>query len=71
MTPQETDPDLPMSVQEFLVELAEKGDCVIVGRGADKILERYQPLSIFVYADMESKISASLPGCFSIYSCAA
>ena len=45
-----------MAQQEFLVELAEKGDCVIVGRGADKILERYQPLSIFVYADMESKL---------------
>ena len=45
-----------MAQQEFLVELAERGDCVIVGRGADKIRERYQPLSIFVYADMESKI---------------
>ncbi len=37
-------------------ELAEKSECVIVGRCADYILKGYQPLRIFVYADMESKI---------------
>lgn len=37
-------------------EMAEKSDCVIVGRCADYILREYQPFRIFVYADMDSKI---------------
>lgn len=37
-------------------ELAEKGDCIIVGRAADVLLEKYDPFRIFVYADMQSKI---------------
>lgn len=40
----------------LLKELAEKSDCVIVGRCADNILSDYKPYRIFVYADMESKI---------------
>lgn len=40
----------------ILKELAEKSDCVIVGRCADNILSEYKPYRIFVYADMESKI---------------
>ena len=40
----------------LIKELAEKGDCVIVGRAADIILKDYDPLNIFVYADMESKL---------------
>ncbi len=39
-----------------LREMAEKSDCVIVGRCADYILKDHHPLRIFVYADMESKI---------------
>ena len=43
--------------QKILRELAAKGqDCVIVGRCADVILKEYQPLNIFVYADMASKV---------------
>lgn len=42
--------------QQIIKELAAKGDCVIVGRCADIILSGYQPLKLFVYADMESKI---------------
>ena len=38
-------------------EMAEKSDCVIVGRCADYILRELKPLNIFVYADMPSKIS--------------
>ena len=40
----------------FLKEMAEQSDCVIVGRCADVVLREYQPLRIFVYADMESKL---------------
>ncbi len=38
-------------------EIAEKGDCIIVGRAADVLLEKYEPFRIFVYADMESKVA--------------
>ncbi|MBR6635222.1 MAG: cytidylate kinase-like family protein [Clostridia bacterium] len=40
----------------LLKELAEKSDCVIVGRCADHILESFNPLRIRLYADMESRI---------------
>lgn len=42
--------------QKILKEIAEKGDCIIVGRGANSILKEYMPMNIFVYADMESKL---------------
>lgn len=42
---------------EVLKEMADKGDCVIVGRCADHILAAYDPLNIFVYADMPSKMA--------------
>lgn len=38
-------------------ELAGKGDCVIVGRGADVILSKLRPFKIFVYASSEYKIA--------------
>ena len=41
---------------DIIRELAEKGDCVIVGRAADVVLEEMHPLRVFVYANMESKI---------------
>ncbi|MDO5350602.1 MAG: cytidylate kinase-like family protein [Lachnospiraceae bacterium] len=37
-------------------EMAEKSDCVIVGRCADYILREMRPYRIFLYAEMESKI---------------
>lgn len=40
----------------ILVEMAEKSNCVIVGRCADCVLKAYKPFRIFVYADMESKV---------------
>ena len=43
--------------KKLLKELAEKGDCVIVGRCADYILRNYNPFRIFVYADMKSKLN--------------
>lgn len=41
---------------KLLKELAEKSDCIIVGRCADYILQDSNPFRIFVYADAESKI---------------
>lgn len=41
-----------------LLDIAAQGrDCVIVGRSADTVLREYNPLKIFVYADLESKIN--------------
>lgn len=45
------------SQNEVLKELAEKSDCVFVGRCADVILDKMNPLKIFVYADMDSKLT--------------
>ena len=42
--------------RKVILDLAEKGNCVIVGRCADVILKDYHPLNLFVYADAESKI---------------
>ncbi len=42
--------------QKIIKELAQKGDAVFVGRGADVILKDYNPFKIFVYADMDYKI---------------
>ena len=47
-----------MTMQTTLIkEIAAKGDCVIVGRAADSILEEYDPFRIFVYADEVSKLA--------------
>ena len=37
--------------------LADKGDCVIIGRCADYILRDRGPLRVFVYADLEAKVA--------------
>lgn len=42
--------------QKLITEMATNGDCVIVGRNADIILEDKHPLKLFVYSDMKSKI---------------
>ena len=42
---------------KIIRELAEKSDCVIIGRCADHILRDQKPLRIFVYADLESRIA--------------
>lgn len=43
--------------QNIIREMAEKSDCVIVGRCADRILKDMHPLRIFVYSDMPSRIA--------------
>ena len=42
---------------EILEELAQKSDCVIVGRCADHILAAHKPFRIYVYADMAHKMA--------------
>lgn len=41
---------------ELIKKIAEKGNCVIVGRNANVILAEKKPLRIFVYAEMGSRI---------------
>lgn len=48
--------DVVIAQHKVVKELAKKGDCIIVGRCADRILRDQNPLRIFVYADMDSKI---------------
>ncbi|MCU6747716.1 cytidylate kinase-like family protein [Faecalicatena acetigenes] len=42
---------------KIIRSLAEKEDCIIVGRGADAILREYNPFSLFIYADQASKVA--------------
>ncbi len=55
------DPMVQQQQQVFLEqskiirEVAEKSDCVIVGRCADYILREMKPFRIFFYADMEAR----------------
>ena len=53
-------PDLNQDVQReqhnVIKEIAQKSNCVIVGRGADYILKDEMPFRLFVYSDLESKI---------------
>lgn len=49
--------EILVAQQKVLKEIAQKGNCVIVGRGANVILKECNPMNIFVYADMESKIN--------------
>ena len=44
----------------IITEMAQKSDCVTVGRCADYILKEHEPFRMFVYADMESKIKRCL-----------
>lgn len=49
--------ELFMAQNQVLRALAKSGDCVIVGRSADAVLEEWQPFKLFVYADLPSKIA--------------
>ena len=42
---------------EVLKSMAEKSDCVIVGRCGDFILREYNPLKIFVYSEVDHKVA--------------
>ena len=47
---------------KIIKELADQGDCIVVGRCADYVLEEteHDVLSVFVYANMEDKIKYSV-----------
>ena len=55
-----TNPDPAVQIlaiqTRLLKELAAKGDCVVVGRAADVILEGFHPFKLFVCADEASKL---------------
>lgn len=53
---QQNEINILISQQRVMKNLAARGDCVVMGQGADSILKEYQPMKLFVYADMESKI---------------
>lgn len=42
--------------RQIIENFAGKSDCVIVGRCADSILEDLNPMNLFVYADMASRV---------------
>ncbi|MDE6373246.1 MAG: cytidylate kinase-like family protein, partial [Clostridia bacterium] len=48
--------DVLVSQQKVIKAIAQKGDCVIVGRCAEVIAAEYHPVKLFVYADEQSKI---------------
>lgn len=41
--------------RKIIERFAAQGSCIIVGRSADIILEKYSPFNIFVYANREVK----------------
>lgn len=49
--------DVLVAQQNVIKAIAEKGDCVIVGRCADVITLPYNPVRLFVYADEKSKLA--------------
>lgn len=49
--------DIMIAHEKIIRELAQKGDCVFVGRSADAILNDLNPLNIFVYADTDYKLN--------------
>ena len=42
---------------DVLKELAQKSDCVFVGRCSDVVLDKLNPLKIFLYSDLDSKLA--------------
>ena len=38
---------------KVLKKIAENGSCVVVGRAADYVLEKYKPYKVFIYAPLE------------------
>lgn len=49
--------EIAVAQQKIIKELAERGDCVMIGRCSDIILQHLDPFNIFVYASKESKIA--------------
>lgn len=49
--------DLLVAEHKIIKAVAEKGNCIIVGRASNVILNELNPFSIFVYSDIQSKIN--------------
>ena len=49
--------DIYIEQNRIIKEMAEKSDCVIIGRCADYILKDYDPFRIFVYADIQARLN--------------
>ncbi len=49
--------EIATAEHELLKELAEAGDCVVVGRCADVVLDEMHPFNIFVCADEAAKLA--------------
>lgn len=45
------------SQSEVIRALADRGDCVFIGRSADVILAEFGPLNLFVHAEREAKLA--------------
>lgn len=56
-TMQSNQTEILVKQQAIIKKIAEKDNCVIVGRGADAILKNYNTMNIFVYSDIASKIN--------------
>lgn len=57
----QTRTELLIEQKKVIENIAKEGrDCIIVGRNADVILADYHPYSIFVCADMESRVKRSM-----------
>lgn len=48
--------DVLVEQQKVIKEIAQKGNCIIVGKSANVILKDLKTLDLFVYADLSSKI---------------
>ena len=56
-TMQNNQTEILVAQSKILKQIAEKENAIIVGRGANSILKQYNPMNIFVYATLESKIN--------------
>lgn len=52
-----------MQQNQIICEMAEKSDCVIVGRCGDYILQHFHPYRIFIYAELEHRIKRCMERC--------
>lgn len=56
-TMQNNQTEILVKQADILKKIAQKGNAIIVGRGANTILREYEPMNIFVYANMKSKVN--------------
>lgn len=49
--------DVLVAQQKIITEIGKKGNCVIIGRSANSILDKFSPFNIFVYASEKSKLA--------------